>query len=219
MAGRSRAVRKVGAKGAETRRRLIETAAKRFFTDGISATSLDQIAADAGVTKGAIYDHFSSKSDLVFALLASHGNPLLGAVDDARPNTDQRKAIKAFLLASMPASLTYLASSFEAYHYVARHPDLGKRISEMAEDGLKRIAARIEETVDADQMGLSPLELTLAISALNTGLLFHRLIAPGLVTDDVAGRVYDRILGLELDREASANETGSRRNIRGGEPE
>lgn len=197
MVSKTSKPRRIGAKGAETRRRLLEAAARLFYANGIAATSLDQIASAAGVTKGAIYDHFSAKNDLVFELLASRGSPLLGALDAAGPAPDQLQAIKDFLIASMPSAIGYLARSFEFYHHIGSDPELGKRVSAVAQDGLRQIAERIERTPDADRTGLNPLELTLALSALHTGLLFHRLIAPDMITDAVASRIYDRLLDGE----------------------
>lgn len=55
------------ATAAATRGRLIDAAIERFATDGPEA-SFDQVAADAGVTKGALYHHFSSKDGLVEAV-------------------------------------------------------------------------------------------------------------------------------------------------------
>lgn len=47
-----------------TLERLIRAGRKRFAEEGFSATSLDAIVADAGVTKGSLYHHFTSKADL-----------------------------------------------------------------------------------------------------------------------------------------------------------
>src|SRR3712207_6185194 len=47
-----------------TLERLIRVARARFAEDGFAATSLDTVVADAGVTKGSLYHHFESKSDL-----------------------------------------------------------------------------------------------------------------------------------------------------------
>lgn len=51
----------------QTRVRLIDAAIDRFALDGPGA-SFDQVAADAGVTKGALYHHFGSKDGLVEAV-------------------------------------------------------------------------------------------------------------------------------------------------------
>ena len=50
-----------------TRSALIDAAIERFAADGLGA-SFDAVAAEVGVTKGALYHHFSSKDGLVEAV-------------------------------------------------------------------------------------------------------------------------------------------------------
>src|SRR5271166_1495702 len=52
-----------------TRSRLIQSAEKIFARDGFEAAKLEEIAADAGYTRGAFYANFDTKEDLFFALL------------------------------------------------------------------------------------------------------------------------------------------------------
>jgi AcrR family transcriptional regulator len=47
---------------------LLESAARLFATKGFAATSLDEVAADARVTKGAVYHHFTNKQALFEAV-------------------------------------------------------------------------------------------------------------------------------------------------------
>ena len=56
------------AQGEETRTALLTAARELFGADGYAATSLDGIAARAGVTKGALYHHFRGKADLFQAV-------------------------------------------------------------------------------------------------------------------------------------------------------
>ncbi|UWS30276.1 multidrug efflux transporter transcriptional repressor AcrR [Erwinia pyrifoliae] len=49
----------------ETRNHIIDAAIKRFSEHGVAKTSLADIAAGAGVTRGAIYWHFKNKTDLL----------------------------------------------------------------------------------------------------------------------------------------------------------
>jgi len=48
-----------------TRRRIIETAGRRFKQDGIDGSGIATLMSDAGLTNGAFYAHFDSKDDLV----------------------------------------------------------------------------------------------------------------------------------------------------------
>src|SRR5512141_975059 len=52
-----------------TRERLLDAAAVVFARRGIEAASLDEVAEAAGYTKGAIYSNFSSKTELIAALM------------------------------------------------------------------------------------------------------------------------------------------------------
>jgi AcrR family transcriptional regulator len=55
-----------------TRQRLIETSTARFYRDGFRNAGLDQILSDVGISKTAFYKHFSSKDDLMLAVLDEH---------------------------------------------------------------------------------------------------------------------------------------------------
>jgi AcrR family transcriptional regulator len=52
-----------------TRRRIVETAAARFRKDGIESVGVADLMAEAGLTHGGFYSHFSSKEDLVRAAM------------------------------------------------------------------------------------------------------------------------------------------------------
>ncbi|MFF1544375.1 TetR/AcrR family transcriptional regulator [Streptomyces sp. NPDC058291] len=54
----------------ETRRRIIETAGRRFKQDGIDGSGVSTLMKDAGLTNGAFYAHFESKNDLVATAIA-----------------------------------------------------------------------------------------------------------------------------------------------------
>jgi TetR/AcrR family transcriptional regulator, transcriptional repressor for nem operon len=54
----------------ETRRRIIETAGRRFKQDGIDGSGVSTLMKDAGLTNGAFYAQFASKDDLVTTAIA-----------------------------------------------------------------------------------------------------------------------------------------------------
>src|ERR1700760_2523207 len=53
----------------ETRRRIIEVAARQFREQGFAAAGVAGVMAEAGLTNGAFYAHFESKEDLLRAVL------------------------------------------------------------------------------------------------------------------------------------------------------
>ena len=55
-----------------TRAALLEAAARVYARNGFAGATLDEVAAEAGYTKGAVYAHFGSKENLLLALLEEH---------------------------------------------------------------------------------------------------------------------------------------------------
>lgn len=60
------------------RERLLAAAARRFYADGVAATGIDTITAEAGVAKMSLYNNFSGKAELVMAYLDARHEEWLG---------------------------------------------------------------------------------------------------------------------------------------------
>lgn len=54
---------------ADVRRKILEAAKERLWHFGFRKTTIDEIAADAGVGKGTVYLHFNSKEDIALAIM------------------------------------------------------------------------------------------------------------------------------------------------------
>ncbi|MER6262858.1 TetR/AcrR family transcriptional regulator [Streptomyces sp900105245] len=69
---------RTGGRRRPARQRLLEAAARRFYADGVAATGIDTITAEAGVAKMSLYNNFASKADLVRAYLDARHEEWLG---------------------------------------------------------------------------------------------------------------------------------------------
>jgi TetR/AcrR family acrAB operon transcriptional repressor len=74
-------MRKTKAEAARTREALMQGALKCFDRKGIAGSTLDEIAAAAGVTKGALYWHFDGKRSIFNALRKCVSLPILDRAD------------------------------------------------------------------------------------------------------------------------------------------
>jgi AcrR family transcriptional regulator len=96
-----------------TRAALVAAARQRFTEVGFAATSLDDVAADAGTTKGAVYHHFKDKKALFRAVYEDVSRQLIAAVATS-PGTGGSPgevALHAFLIhAGEPACQRVLFS-------------------------------------------------------------------------------------------------------------
>lgn len=90
----------------QTNRRaaLLEAAARQFLANGFAATSMRDIAADAGMQPGSIYYHFPSKAEL---LIAVHEEGLRRITEatraalDAEPDAEPWKRLEAACIAHL----------------------------------------------------------------------------------------------------------------------
>lgn len=65
---------------AERRKQLLIAARETFGTKGYTATSMNDVAIAAGVTKPVLYQHFESKQQLFLEVLTEAGNQLIAAI-------------------------------------------------------------------------------------------------------------------------------------------
>jgi TetR/AcrR family transcriptional repressor of nem operon len=69
-------------RGAETRERILEIARAAVLAKGFSATSIDEIIAEAGITKSGFFYHFRDKNELARALVRRFREQVEAALDD-----------------------------------------------------------------------------------------------------------------------------------------
>ncbi|MEO1063959.1 MAG: TetR/AcrR family transcriptional regulator [Actinomycetota bacterium] len=85
---------------AERRRQLLEVALSKFSNDGFHETSMNDLAAAAGVTKPVLYQHFPSKNALYLELVSDVSGGLIDTIRAAATSTDDpRQQIVAGLRA------------------------------------------------------------------------------------------------------------------------
>lgn len=68
---------------ARTREQILAAAEVTFLARGYNATSMGQVAAEAGRSHGAIYSNFSGKEDLCLAVLSAHFEQVLADLSQA----------------------------------------------------------------------------------------------------------------------------------------
>jgi AcrR family transcriptional regulator len=103
---------------ADRREAILAAALDVFAHGGYHETSLDAVAARAGVSKALIYEHFDSKRDLHRALLERYVHELLGRVVEASAAADPGEPR---LLAGLDAFLGFVEERRDAWRFVFRN--------------------------------------------------------------------------------------------------
>ena len=81
----------------QTRRRIVETSGRRFKVDGVNASGIATLMADAGLTNGAFYAHFASKDDLVAGVVAEQLGGQREAIAALPADSGIEQIVRAYL--------------------------------------------------------------------------------------------------------------------------
>lgn len=101
-------MRRTRAAQSEARLRLLETADRLFYAEGVRNVGIDKIIAEAGVAKMTLYSHFPSKDDLIVAVLQYREEKVLAFFTEAVERHGQRAKDK------LPAFFAALKEWFES---------------------------------------------------------------------------------------------------------
>ncbi len=104
------------------RRRLLDTATRLFYAEGIRAVGIDRIIAEAGVAKATFYNHFPSKDDLVLAYIEEQDR-LGREATAALPKQPPRKMIAAVMGRISTAALAGDYRGCPFLNAAAEYPD------------------------------------------------------------------------------------------------
>lgn len=151
--------RPLGPRGRETRSKVLNAAAKRFAADGYHGTTMADVAADAGVSLGAVYQYFRHRADLIAALVRSNVAQRLGVGDVGWSAADGRAGIERVLLNFVTnyAEAAPLAGVWEEVTHVEprladMRRNLGNQFTMAVADELRSAAARgqVRKGLDPD---------------------------------------------------------------------
>jgi AcrR family transcriptional regulator len=176
---------------AMTRRHLLEAAAMVFARQGFHGATLDEVAATAGFTKGAVYSNFKSKDDLFLALLADRTERQLAVVSDVLAAGGHAAAEQFPLVSQLFRGELFWDDDFATLYlefvlYARRHPDAQTKLAETA----LRTRAMVQELIEAEYaaLGIAPKYGSADIAAMSLALFggfgLDRLIDPRSVSSE-----------------------------------
>jgi AcrR family transcriptional regulator len=91
----------------QTRQRIVDAGLKLFFDKGIEATTLDEIAAAANISRRTFFAYFPAKEDIVLAWAANADAALQQAVTQAAPGRQPLEAVRTALINLAPVFATH----------------------------------------------------------------------------------------------------------------
>jgi AcrR family transcriptional regulator len=173
---------------AQTRETLVRTATRAFLRDGYRMTSLEQVADEAGFSKGAVYSNFRNKNELCLAVLdgihAEQTQQIVQAMVGSATLEDRLAAFHSWADRTI-GDPAWTGLEFEFATHVRRDPALRAELAKREETVRALIAAVV--TRNAQELGLRlPLpadEAAAALLSLGIGLGVRRMVEPGTTVE------------------------------------
>ncbi|MFG3083700.1 TetR/AcrR family transcriptional regulator [Streptomyces parvulus] len=184
----------------EARERLLGTATRIFYAEGIHSVGVDRITAEAKVTRATLYRHFSGKEDLVLAYLGLADRGIRGQVAEARAGArsaaDEVRAVARSITEGI-RSPGFRGCAF--LNAVAEYPDPGHPVHQAVLahrawflDTVTELLARTGDTpAEADRRHL----VMLRDGAMAAGCLFDPELVSETFLDGVEGILRARTGG------------------------
>ena len=187
-----------------TRARLLEAAADLFASHGIDGVSVDAVAAAAGRTSGAVYDHFGSKHGLLLALLDDWSGALVAVISAQFEMSDNMADRLGAVWESVCATPTedvrrLFMLEHELWLRAARDRRLGTAMRSRTRESNERIARGLSRWSRQGLVSLDPSPEVVAalLRALLMGLHMQLLADPDAVDRAAAVKALATLLGIE----------------------
>jgi len=128
-----------------TRADLLDAAASVFAAQGFEGASVGDVAAAAGYTKGAVYAHFGSKSELFLTLARER---VLCACDEPDgPSDGAPQDLAAVISGQLAASVDdpSMLLVLEVLAYAVRHPDARPELAGLMSASIDGLAGQVRD--------------------------------------------------------------------------
>jgi AcrR family transcriptional regulator len=170
---------------AETQRRLVEAAAEVFAERGFAGASLEAISKRAGYTRGAFHWYFSSKDELLVAVLRERLARRIEATDDTVMQAEGPLAfnrVQRQQAGRVPSAerRQWSLLMLEFWLHAVRQPDLRKEGARLKADLRAAMTKQVERLLDSvsAEPPLAPDLLASALIALEDGFALQELLDP-----------------------------------------
>ncbi len=188
-------VKKLGRKEAQevTRTRLIEVATRVFTRYGFERASVETIAQEVGMTKGAVYANFATKEDLFLAVLdrvMNQEDQMLETIL-VEPTSTRIDALRTYFVNAFTHSQDWRLLVTEFWLHAARNPTLRQQYALRYQKRRKKIAQFIEQYLaEEGRKGLLSSEVFASvIIAVSHGLEMQHIIDSETIPDDLFATV------------------------------
>jgi AcrR family transcriptional regulator len=172
-------------KRARTRKQLIDAAAAVIGEKGFDRASLEEIAARAGMTRGAVYGNFKNKDELFLALIAIMWKPIIPPLKPGASLKRQMRILGKAVATEARARRPYAAAAAAFQLYAITHKQTRATLTKKNASIYKWMATELVKVIPANDLPMPAERFVCVLDTMVTGLLFTYFQTPDLITEDV----------------------------------
>ncbi len=176
----------------QTREHLLAAAAQVFAERGFYGASLDEVAAVAGFTKGAVYSNFKNKEDLFLALFKANFDREMDALratltDPTAPPEARISDFVGLIRDQTRESGSNFSLLYQEFWlYAARNPEVREQLVRIDDEGARALAEILRS--ENERVGVeplkSPVQTARLVEILFRGIGQFRVLQPEMVDDE-----------------------------------
>jgi AcrR family transcriptional regulator len=185
-----------GDKRHRTRAALLEAARSLIREKGYERTTLEEVAARAGMTTGAIYGNFKNRDELFIALGQTYWAPITPRITAGATFAEAMRALAKATLAAVDERRPAAVGRLTGLAYTLKNPELRSRVHEITKSSYDFGTEWLRE-FDANELPMRPDYLVRVLHALIEGLVMQRILTPELCPDKV---FYEAFAALARER-------------------
>lgn len=177
---------------ARTRAALLDAAAQTCARKGYAAASVDEIAAAAGYSVGAVYSNFSGKEQLFSELMNERASGRIDQVVQALADNAEQGPLTALgrvLVEIADNDIAFEAIQAEFWLHAVRNPDAMQILQDRSARTLASLREILADALERNNIddSVSVEGFAVVVLALFQGLIRQRRIDPDRVPDELFG--------------------------------
>lgn len=187
-----------GDKRERTRAKLLEAARELVREKGYEQVTLQDVAARAGMTSGAIYGNFRNRADLFVTLGETFWAPVRPVFTPDMIFAEKMQALAEATIAAIPERQGAVVGRLTGMAHALTDEALRQRVLAVTTASFGVGAAWLREAAQGVDLPTPPEQLVVVVHAMTEGLLFQRFLTPELVPDDVFRAAFAALSGKAI---------------------
>lgn len=182
-----------GDKRARTRATLIAAAAEVIGEKGYERTSLEEVAARAGMSRGAIYGNFRTKDELLLAFAESRWRPVIPPLRRGAALREQMRIVGEAIADAVPARRAVAVGALSFMLHALAHEPIRRELARRNAEIYAGMEATAGDYFTAAELPMPLAPFLRLLHAMSDGLMIAAFLQPEVYTRELIVGAFEAL--------------------------